>query len=128
MKKQLVSGVVALSLLLMAVPSLAANDADNQSPKTQPEKRTRTFGPFVGVVQTVEGDTITTSGKTLGKRTIITTPDTDMREGDNKIELSAITKGSLIRVTGTSTDKTNKTITAKKITLIKKAGAKTKKK
>lgn len=116
MKKGLLAGILSAVLLAGSVPALAVDAAKND---TKAKKlRVHTWN-FVGVVQSVSGSVITTKGKTLGKRTITTTPTTEFFEGTKKISITDIPKKSLIRVKGTW-DKNEREITAQKITLVKR--------
>lgn len=72
---------------------------------------------YTGMVQSVSGTTIITKGKTLGVKTVITDNSTEFFKSKIKISLSDITAGSKIKISGTW-DRTDKIITAKKVTLV----------
>ncbi|MBI4268323.1 hypothetical protein HY627_00630 [Candidatus Uhrbacteria bacterium] len=114
MKKQIIASIMTAVLLAGTVPALAAN-----TQKNEPKKLSIHTWNFVGIVQSVDGSTITTKGKTLGKRTILTNASTEFLKGKKKISINDITKGSLIRIKGTW-DKNEREITAQKVTLVRK--------
>lgn len=115
MKKQLIAGMLTAILLAGTTPMYAA-----ETNKNVPKKQSVHTWNFVGIVQSVSGSTITTKGKTLGKRTIITNASTKFTDAKKKpISLNDIRKGSLIRIKGTWATN-EREITAQKVTLVKR--------